>query len=196
MTERAPDSRYAAAFVEWERRYREEPGRFLADWARVDLEVDDYGQRAAAYFATLLAEDSRTPEAAQNLLQVMHLENAVGELCATRDVLQQRLAEADQRAALLRRQADDLARQLEELTEDSERMRGICGCVCHDEHRPVDKLTALLREAIDGWRRAEEALCDEACGFPPDRIDEIEQAAGLPTPLPTATSDIERTQQP
>ena len=46
----------ARAFREWERRYRENPAQFLADFEKAALTLDDYGDRCAAYFAKLLAE--------------------------------------------------------------------------------------------------------------------------------------------
>jgi len=48
--------RMAAAFAEWQRRYREDPGQFLKDFEEAALGLDDYGERCAAYFTALLLE--------------------------------------------------------------------------------------------------------------------------------------------
>ena len=48
---------FAAAFAEWERRYREEPGKFQSDFERFTKETpDSYGEACAAFFAGLLDE--------------------------------------------------------------------------------------------------------------------------------------------
>lgn len=46
----------AMAFAEWERRYREEPARFMAESARAAETCESYGEACAAYFVTILAE--------------------------------------------------------------------------------------------------------------------------------------------
>lgn len=45
----------AAAFTEWERRYREEPARFMDEMQKLELSTDSYGDCAAAYFVSILA---------------------------------------------------------------------------------------------------------------------------------------------
>ena len=48
---------FAAAFTEWERRYREEPEQFMSDFARyTELSPESYGDRCADFFAGLLDE--------------------------------------------------------------------------------------------------------------------------------------------
>jgi hypothetical protein len=56
----APDvERYARAFTEWDRRYREDPERFQADAARLLKGTPEtYGDTAAPYFAAILAEQA------------------------------------------------------------------------------------------------------------------------------------------
>jgi hypothetical protein len=54
----------AAAFNEWQRRYIEEPERFMTEWAcikktlaeRVDGLVPTYGERCVAYLDNILNE--------------------------------------------------------------------------------------------------------------------------------------------
>lgn len=57
--EMTPEERdYAAAFSEWDRRWREEPGRFQSDSERLlaGQSPDDYGAACAPYFAEILRE--------------------------------------------------------------------------------------------------------------------------------------------
>jgi hypothetical protein len=52
-------ARYAAAFTEWDRRYREEPERFTAESVRLLRGTPEtYGDAAAPYFAQILDEQS------------------------------------------------------------------------------------------------------------------------------------------
>jgi hypothetical protein len=52
-------TRYAAAFTEWDRRYREEPERFTAESVRLLRGTPEtYGDAAAPYFAQILDEQS------------------------------------------------------------------------------------------------------------------------------------------
>jgi hypothetical protein len=46
----------AAAFAEWERRYREEPTRFATEMEKAALGLTDYGDQCAAYFFQLILE--------------------------------------------------------------------------------------------------------------------------------------------
>jgi hypothetical protein len=47
----------AAAFAEWDRRYREEPERFMSEAEHLLRETPDtYGDKAAAYFLYILGE--------------------------------------------------------------------------------------------------------------------------------------------
>ena len=52
----ATRARYAAAFTEWERRYRSNPDWFVKEAERSGIAVDDYGGMCAVYFSALLAE--------------------------------------------------------------------------------------------------------------------------------------------
>jgi hypothetical protein len=52
LTERA----FAAAFTEWERRYREEPAKFASDFERFTASAKTYGDSASAYFISVLDE--------------------------------------------------------------------------------------------------------------------------------------------
>lgn len=50
----------AAAFTEWERRYREEPEQFMAEARRLlKTTPADYGEACAPYFAHLLIPKNR-----------------------------------------------------------------------------------------------------------------------------------------
>lgn len=51
------EARFAAAFSEWQRRYRDDPGGFTKEWAA--MPAQDYGAQAAAYFLKLLREAPR-----------------------------------------------------------------------------------------------------------------------------------------
>lgn len=55
-----PDlARFARAFTEWDRRYREEPERFENEAARLLKGTPEtYGEAAAPYFLSILAEDA------------------------------------------------------------------------------------------------------------------------------------------
>lgn len=46
----------AAAFTEWERRYREEPERFQSESARLAKGPETYGEACAPYLLAILAE--------------------------------------------------------------------------------------------------------------------------------------------
>lgn len=46
----------AAAFTEWERRYREDPEGFQSDQERLAEGAESYGELAAAYLLELLSE--------------------------------------------------------------------------------------------------------------------------------------------
>jgi hypothetical protein len=45
-----------AAFAEWERRYREDPERFMSDQERLVETEDTLGERRAAYLLQLIEE--------------------------------------------------------------------------------------------------------------------------------------------
>ena len=48
---------FAAAFTEWERRYREEPDRFMSEAAKLLKETPEtYGDACAPYLAKILKE--------------------------------------------------------------------------------------------------------------------------------------------
>jgi hypothetical protein len=49
-------SKLAAAFTEWERRYREEPARFQSDTERLATDEQTQGQLQAAYLTQILDE--------------------------------------------------------------------------------------------------------------------------------------------
>ncbi len=49
---------FAAAFTEWERRFRETPEQFAADWHA--LPAESYGLAAALYFLSLLGQPVKT----------------------------------------------------------------------------------------------------------------------------------------
>jgi hypothetical protein len=51
----------AAAFTEWERRYREEPDRFMDELALVEAGPEGYGSACAPYFLQLLEEVKAGP---------------------------------------------------------------------------------------------------------------------------------------
>lgn len=54
----ATEGELAAAFTEWERRYREEPERFEAEARRLLTKTpEDYGQACAPYLVALLNGD-------------------------------------------------------------------------------------------------------------------------------------------
>ncbi len=46
----------AAAFTEWERRFREEPERFLSEAEKMAGSAESYGEACAPYFLSILAE--------------------------------------------------------------------------------------------------------------------------------------------
>lgn len=52
----ATKARIAIIFGEWQRRYREEPDAFMADWEIAAEGVEEYGVGAARYFLKLGAE--------------------------------------------------------------------------------------------------------------------------------------------
>jgi hypothetical protein len=47
----------AAAFAEWDRRYREDPDAFSADWHDT-VTAEEYGEAAAQYLIKLLSEQA------------------------------------------------------------------------------------------------------------------------------------------
>lgn len=47
---------FAKAFAEWERRYREEPERFMTEFQRQSLATDSYGESCAKYFEQIIVE--------------------------------------------------------------------------------------------------------------------------------------------
>lgn len=49
----------AAAFTEWERRYREEPEKFQSDQERLADSPQSYGEACAPYFLQILQEQKR-----------------------------------------------------------------------------------------------------------------------------------------
>jgi hypothetical protein len=56
----ATQDEIAAAFTEWERRYREEPERFMSEAARLLRETPEtYGQACAPYLIQILNEQRR-----------------------------------------------------------------------------------------------------------------------------------------
>jgi len=53
------EARLAAAFTEWDRRYREEPERFEAEAVRLlKSDAKTYGDRCAPYLLTILVEQA------------------------------------------------------------------------------------------------------------------------------------------
>jgi hypothetical protein len=48
----------AAAFTEWERRYREEPERFESESQRLAGSLESYGEACAAYISQILEEQA------------------------------------------------------------------------------------------------------------------------------------------
>lgn len=48
----------ARAFTEWERRFREEPDRFLCESAKAAESAESYGEACAPYFLQILGETS------------------------------------------------------------------------------------------------------------------------------------------
>ncbi len=61
---------FAAAFTEWDRRYRADPEQFMNEAARLLKEdADTYGAAAAPYFVSILAElatgDTEAPREGQ-----------------------------------------------------------------------------------------------------------------------------------
>lgn len=51
-------SKLAAAFTEWERRFREEPALFQAESERLAGSPETYGSASAAYLTQILAEQA------------------------------------------------------------------------------------------------------------------------------------------
>lgn len=49
-------ARIAIIFGEWQRRYREDPDAFMADWQIAAEGIEEYGEGAAHYFLKLGAE--------------------------------------------------------------------------------------------------------------------------------------------
>jgi hypothetical protein len=53
----ATERELAAAFTEWDRRYREEPERFQSEAARLlKSDAETYGEQAAPYLIEILGE--------------------------------------------------------------------------------------------------------------------------------------------
>lgn len=52
----ATPAQFAAAFTEWERRYRENPEQFATDSQRLAESPETYGDAAAPYFLEILSE--------------------------------------------------------------------------------------------------------------------------------------------
>jgi hypothetical protein len=50
----ASEAELAAAFTEWERRYREEPERFQSEAAKLAESAESYGAACAPYLIALL----------------------------------------------------------------------------------------------------------------------------------------------
>lgn len=48
----------AAAFTEWERRYREDPEKFVSDQERLAKGAESYGEACAPYLLEILAEQA------------------------------------------------------------------------------------------------------------------------------------------
>ncbi len=48
----------AAAFTEWERRYRDEPARFQSDTERIAQQAETIGELQATYLLEILAEQN------------------------------------------------------------------------------------------------------------------------------------------
>jgi hypothetical protein len=58
-TTEVTQSTLAAAFTEWERRYREEPERFMSEAAKLLKETPEtYGDACAPYLLAILAEQA------------------------------------------------------------------------------------------------------------------------------------------
>jgi len=56
------ESQLAAAFTEWDRRYREEPARFEAEAERLLRGTPEtYGEACAPYLLALIDEATQTP---------------------------------------------------------------------------------------------------------------------------------------
>lgn len=61
-TTNVTEATLAAAFTEWDRRYREEPERFMSEAARLlKGTAETYGEAAAPYLLAILAEQADTP---------------------------------------------------------------------------------------------------------------------------------------
>jgi len=61
----ATQARMAAAFTEWDRRYREEPERFMSEAVRLLKETpQSYGEACAPYFLSILQEQAGVVPAA------------------------------------------------------------------------------------------------------------------------------------
>jgi hypothetical protein len=52
------EAKLAAAFTEWERRYRDEPERFQSETERIAQQVETIGGLQAAYLLQILAEQA------------------------------------------------------------------------------------------------------------------------------------------
>ena len=52
----ATQAEFAAAFTEWERRYREEPERFMSETEKLQGSPETYGDACAPYLLQILAE--------------------------------------------------------------------------------------------------------------------------------------------
>lgn len=48
----------AAAFTEWERRYRENPDAYMAEMEKLEMAAETYGEACASYFLEVLLADT------------------------------------------------------------------------------------------------------------------------------------------
>lgn len=66
----------ARAFEEWHRRWTEEPGRFTSEAESLAQPDDTYGEAAARYFASILAEQRAEREAEGDLSEGLAVDAA------------------------------------------------------------------------------------------------------------------------
>lgn len=59
---RVTQEQMAAAFTEWERRYREEPEAFLDEQEKLSESPESYGEACAPYFTKILSEQGVNTE--------------------------------------------------------------------------------------------------------------------------------------
>lgn len=70
----------AAAFTEWDRRYREEPERFMSDVQHlVNETAETYGEQCAPYLISILAENGVQPLYESNLMKEMNKKEGADE---------------------------------------------------------------------------------------------------------------------